>query len=289
MRYADLALHDAKDAGRRTWREFLPAMADKAEARRTLENDLRRALTVGELSVAYQPQLNIQAGTITGFEALVRWKHPTRGMIPPTEFIPVAEEIGCIIGLGEWMMKTACLEAARWPAPMTVAVNVSPRQLDDGDRLFNMVMAALQASGLEPGRLEIEITETALLEREGDVLATLHRLRAAGIGIAMDDFGTGYSSLSQLQAFPFSKIKIDRAFISGLGTNTESAAMVRAIVAMGLGLGMTTIAEGVETVEQAALAEADGCGNIQGYLISRPIAASDIEGLLKQYASTVEA
>ena len=289
MRHADLALHNAKNAGRRTWREFLPAMADKANARRALETDLRKALTLGELSVVYQPQLNIRTRTITGFEALVRWSHPTRGMISPTEFIPIAEEIGCITGLGEWVMKTACLEAARWPAPMSIAVNVSPRQLDDGDRLFSMVMTALQVSGLEPGRLEIEITETALLAREGDVLATLHRLRAAGIGIAMDDFGTGYSSLSQLQAFPFSKIKIDRAFIAGLGTNTESATMVRAIVAMGSGLGMTTIAEGVETVEQAALAGADGCNNIQGYLISRPVAASNIENLLKQYALPAEA
>ena len=288
MQYADLALHDAKNAGGRTWREFQPTMAAKAKARRALETDLRKALTLGELSVAYQPQLDVRAGTITGFEALVRWNHPTRGMVPPSEFIPVAEEIGCIVSLGEWVMKTACLEATRWPAPMSVAVNVSPKQLDDGDRLFNMVMMALHSSGLEPGRLEIEVTESALLVREGDVLATLHRLRAAGIGIAMDDFGTGYSSLSQLQAFPFSKIKIDRAFISGLGTNTESATMVKAIVAMGLGLGMATIAEGVETEEQAALAQADGCTNVQGYLISRPIPASAIDDLLKQYALTAE-
>ena len=289
MQHADLALHDAKNAGGRTWREFQPLMAAKAKERRILETDLRKALALGELSLAYQPQLDSRTGTITGFEALVRWKHPTRGMVPPAEFIPVAEEIGCIVGLGEWVMKTACLEAARWPAPLTVAVNVSPKQLDGGDRLFDMVMAALQASGLEPGRLEIEITESALLTHEGNVLKTLRRFREAGIGIAMDDFGTGYSSLSQLQKFPFSKIKIDRAFVAGLGTNPESATMVKAIVAMGSGLGMTTIAEGVETAEQAALAQADGCTNIQGYLISRPIAPSDIDGLLKQYAVTTEA
>ncbi len=289
MRHADLALHDAKNAGGRTWREFQPTMAVKAEARHALETDLRRALTSGELAVAYQPQVNMRTGTITGFEALVRWNHPTRGIVSPVEFIPVAEEIGCIVGIGEWVMKTACQEAARWPAPLTVAVNVSPKQLDDGDRLFKTVITALQAAGLEPGRLEIEITETALLAREGGVLKTLHRLRAAGIGIAMDDFGTGYSSLSQLQEFPFSKIKIDRAFISGLGANAESATMVKAIVAMGSGLGMATIAEGVETKEQAALAEADGCINIQGYLISRPVAASAIDGLLEQYALTAEA
>jgi diguanylate cyclase (GGDEF)-like protein len=283
MRHADLALYDAKGAGRRTWRTFAPAMAEQAQARRGLETDLRKALALGEFSLAYQPQLNVQTKRLTGFEALLRWNHPTRGSVPPVVFIPVAEDIGCIQGMGEWVLKTACLQAAKWPGSLSIAVNVSARQFGDCDRLFNAIQSALRTSQLAPSRLEIEITESALMAQEAPVLNLLHRLRALGIRFAMDDFGTGYSSLSQLRAFPFDKIKIDRSFISVLGQNHEAAAVIRAITALGSGLGMTTVAEGVETVEQAALVEADGCTDIQGYLISRPIPASEVDILLRQY------
>jgi diguanylate cyclase (GGDEF)-like protein len=283
MRHAELALYQAKGAGGRTWRVFEPAMAAQARARRELETDLRKALTLGEFSLAYQPQLHIRTQTLTGFEALLRWNHPTRGVVSPAAFIPVAEEIGCIVALGEWVLRTACKEAARWPAALSVAVNVSPRQLDDSERLFQAVQAALQLSGLPPERLELEITESSLLSRKASVLATLHRLHEAGIRIAMDDFGTGYSSLSQLRSFPFDKIKIDQSFIAGLGQDADTGAVVRAIAALGAGLGMTTTAEGVETEAQAALVDADGCTHIQGYLISRPIPPCEIEALLGRY------
>ena len=288
MRHADLALYDAKSVGGRAWRVFEPVMAAQARAKRELETDLRKALTLGELSLAYQAQFNVQKQVLTGFEALLRWNHPTRGTVPPGLFIPIAEEIGCILALGDWVVKTACNEAARWPAPLSVAVNVSPRQLEDRDRLFNTVVAALKGSGLAPERLELEITESSLLAQDGHVADTLHRLRGLGIRIAMDDFGTGYSSLSQLRSFPFSKIKIDRSFVSGLGLDGEATGLIRAIAALGAGLGMTTIAEGVETAEQAALVQADGCTDIQGYLISRPIPAAEIDALLGQYAPAAD-
>lgn len=283
LRHADLALYDAKSAGKRTWRMFAPALEIEARTKRDLESDLRKALALGELSLEYQPQLNLRTQTLTGFEALLRWHHPVRGSVSPTVFIPVAEEIGYIVALGEWVLKTACLEAARWPAPLRVAVNVSPRQLEDSQRLFRAVTGALEAARLDPERLELEITESSLMSMADSVLDTLHRFRARGIRIAMDDFGTGYSSLGQLRSFPFSKIKIDRSFITCLAQEADAAAVVRAIAAMGAGLGMTTTAEGVETSEQAALVEADGCTDIQGYLISRPVPVSQIDSLLKLY------
>jgi diguanylate cyclase (GGDEF)-like protein len=283
MRHADLALYSAKSFGGRTWRLFDPTLAAEAHARRELETDLRKALLLGELSIAYQPQLNIRTQTLSGFEALLRWNHPVRGAVSPTEFIPVAEEIGCIGALGEWVLKTACQEAARWPAALSVAVNVSPRQLEDSKRLLAAVLGALQLSGLAPARLELEITETSLLRHEEGILRTLHQFRALGIRIAMDDFGTGYASLGQLRSFPFTKIKIDRSFITALGQTADAAAIIRAIAALGTGLGMTTTAEGVETLEQAALVEADGCTDIQGFLISRPIPASDIDAMISRY------
>jgi diguanylate cyclase (GGDEF)-like protein len=288
MRHADLALYDAKSGGRRTCRVFSPAMAERAQTRRDLETDLRRALPLGEMSLAYQPQLNVRTKTLTGFEALLRWNHPVRGAVPPAVFIPVAEEIGCIAALGEWVLKTACNEAARWPAPLTVAVNVSPRQIENSERLIRAVDTALEVSGLSPSRLELEITESSLLSKADDVLATLHRLRDRGIRIAMDDFGTGYASLGQLRSFPFDKIKIDRSLIAGLPEGADAAAVIRVIAAIGSGLGMATTAEGVETSEQAALVEADGCTDIQGYLISRPVPASAIGDLMRRY-SLVEA
>jgi diguanylate cyclase (GGDEF)-like protein len=288
LRHANLALSDAKAAGGRTWRVFESAMASQAEARRALEADLRKALTLREFSVVYQPQFNIRTQTITGFEALVRWNHPLRGSVSPVLFIPIAEEIGSILALGEWVLTEACREAAQWPEPLSVAVNVSPRQLHESARLFDAVQSALRATGLPPERLELEITEGSLLSKDTHVLTALRRLRATGIRIAMDDFGTGYSSLSQLRSFPFTKIKIDRSFVSGLGTDDDAAAVVRAIAALGASLGMTTTAEGVETETQASLVAADGCTDIQGYLISKPIPAIEIDALLRRFAAATD-
>ena len=279
---AELVLAEAKSAGGQKWRMFETALAATVNARRDLETELRKALKLSEMSVAYQPQINVKSRTVTGFEALLRWNHPTLGAISPATFIPVAEEIGCIAAMGEFVLKTACQEAARWPAPLFVAVNVSPRQFEDGERLLGAVTSALQASGLDPGRLELEVTESSLLARDGTVLDTLRRLREAGVRIAMDDFGTGYSSLGQLRSYPFTKIKIDRSFIGGLGADPQAGAVIRAIASLGLGLGMTTTAEGVETPQQAALVEADGCTDIQGYLYSRPISPADIDDLLRR-------
>ncbi len=283
MRHADLALYGAKAGGRGTWRLFDADMAETAQRQRALENDLRQALALGELSLAYQPQFNVRHQRLTGFEALLRWNHPTRGAVPPLVFIPVAEDIGCIQELGDWVLMTACAQAARWPEPLAIAVNVSPRQLANADHLFNAVQTALTAAGLDPRRLELEITESCMIAPETQVLDVLHRLRALGIRIAMDDFGTGYSSLSQLRAFPFDKIKIDRSFVATLGTDAEAAAVIKAITTLGTGLGMATIAEGVETAEQADRVAADGCSDIQGYLISRPVPATGVDALLRQY------
>ena len=283
MRYAELALYDAKSAGGGTWRVFNPGMAAQAQARRELETALRKALKMGELSLVYQPQLNVRTQRLTGFEALLRWTHPILGQVAPSTFIPVAEEIGCIVALGEWVLKTACQEATRWPESVSVAVNVSPRQLGDSARLAAAVHSALQSSGLPAGRLELEITEGAMLSTDPHVLETLHRLRASGIRIAMDDFGTGYSSLSQLRSFPFDKIKIDRSFVAALGFNGEAAAMIQAIATLGAGLGMTTTAEGVETPDQEALVGAHGCTDIQGYLLSRPIAPAEVDVFIDRY------
>ncbi len=288
MRRVGLALSEAKNArarspSRHTWRMFEPEMASGARARQAFETDLRKAQALNEFSLAFQAQLHIRTGAVTGFEALLRWTHPARGSVPPMEFIPVAEEIGCIVALGEWVLREACKVAAQWPDGLSVAVNVSPRQFADSERLFAAVHSALRASGLGPERLELEITESSLLAREAHVLETLHRLRACGIRIAMDDFGTGYSSLSQLVSFPFDKIKIDRSFIAGLGRDAEATAVLRAISALGSGLGMTTTAEGVETEAQAALVAADGCTDIQGYLIGRPIPAREIDDFLGEH------
>jgi diguanylate cyclase (GGDEF)-like protein len=283
MRHAELALYDAKSAGRHTWRMFDPVMAVHAHTRRDLEAGLRNALAIGELSLVYQPQMDVRTQALVGFEALLRWNHPVFGEVSPAIFIPVAEEIGCIVAFGEWVLRTACKQAVGWPATLSVAVNVSPFQLQESDRLFDAVEAALQVSGLPAERLELEITESALIVAETRVLATLHRLRDRGIRIAMDDFGTGHSSLSRLRLFPFSKIKIDQRFVARLGVDDEAAAVIRAIVTLGQGLGMATIAEGVETADQAARVEAGGCTQIQGYLLSQPIRATQVDVFLRQY------
>ncbi len=279
LRNADLALYKAKAEGRGTFRMFEPAMAERMQARNRMETDLRRALAAGEFELHFQPLVDVQSGDVTAAEALIRWRHPEQGLISPADFIPLAEETGLIVPLGEWVLRSACTQAASWPQEIKVAVNLSPVQVRD-DRLPETVATILRETGLEPGRLELEITEGVLLDGEERTLAMLTRLRAIGVGLAMDDFGTGYSSLSYLRRFPFSKIKIDRSFVRLLPNDAESAAIVRAIITMGAGLGMATTVEGVENAEQYAFVAAEHCGQVQGYHVSRPLPGPAFLGFL---------
>ena len=279
LKNADLALYRAKLDGRGTFRFFEAEMDARMQARRRLELDMRQALARREFQLHYQPQLNLQNNRITGCEALIRWKHPERGMVSPLDFIPLAEEIGLIVPIGEWVMRQACRDAASWPVPLSVAVNVSPAQFKS-ERLVEMVMSVLSSSGLPARRLEVEITEGVLLQESERTLQTLHRLRELGVRVSMDDFGTGYSSLSYLRSFPFDKIKIDRSFVKDLSAKPDGDAIIRAIAGLGQSLGMTTVAEGVETADQMERIRADGCTDVQGYLISRPIPVDDLVELL---------
>ena len=279
LKNADMALYRAKSDGRGTFRFFEPDMDARAQARRRLEVDLRAALAAEDFQIHYQPLVELSSGAITGFEALMRWPHATRGMIPPTEFIPVAEEIGLISQIGAFVLRRACADAALWPAHVKVAVNLSPVQFRSGN-LLQVVIDALEASGLSPHRLELEITETLLLERSEAVLATLHALRALGVRISMDDFGTGYSSLSYLRSFPFDKIKIDRSFVHGLQRQADSQAIVRAIVSLGSSLGITITAEGIEDESDLACLKAEGCNEGQGYLFAKAQPQADVLRLL---------
>ncbi len=279
LKNADMALYRAKADGRGTYRFFEPEMDARAQERRALELDMRAALVRGEFELYYQPIHDLDSGRILAFEALARWNHPTRGMIRPDDFIPLAEQTGLIVPLGEWVLRTACSEAARWSQEVGVAVNLSPVQFK-GRNLVATVAGALSASGLKPQRLELEITESVLLQDSDGTLATLHSLRALGARIAMDDFGTGYSSLSYLRSFPFDKIKIDRSFVHELATRDNSMAIVRAVTGLGRSLGICTTAEGVETDEQLALLRVEGCTEVQGYLFNPPLPASNVEGML---------
>jgi len=280
VRAADLALYQAKEDGRQSVRMFNQAMDTRARARHALLGDLRRALALQQFEVHYQPQTNLLTRQLVGFEALVRWRHPEQGLIPPDRFIPLAEEMGLIVGIGEWVLRTACADAMSWPGELAVAVNVSAKQLEDQTRLPRVVEAALTATGLPACRLEVEITESALMRYEKQALHVLHALRAKGVRISMDDFGTGYSSLSQLRSFPFDKLKIDRSFVRDLSNSEEAVAVIRAIAALGASLGMTTTAEGVETDAQEAMVRNDGCTDMQGYLVSRPVPASEVTELI---------
>jgi EAL domain-containing protein (putative c-di-GMP-specific phosphodiesterase class I) len=237
--------------------------------------DLRTALHAGALELHYQPLIDIASGETCAFEALLRWPHPERGMIPPADFIPVAEETGLIGAIGAFVLRQACADASAWPADAKVAVNLSPLQFRTGN-LLQTVMGALEASGLSPHRLELEITETLLLDRSDRILATLHALRALGVRIAMDDFGTGYCSLSYLRSFPFDKIKIDRSFIRDLCSNPDSQAIVRAIITLGSSLGITITAEGVETESEFETLRAEGCTQAQGFFFSLPRPQRDV-------------
>jgi diguanylate cyclase (GGDEF)-like protein len=276
LRNADLALYRAKSDGRGTFRFFEPVMDLQMQIRRVMEQDLRKALPAGEFELYYQPVVNLASNEISGFEALIRWNHPTNGMISPADFIPLAEEIGFIVPMGEWIIRQACTTAARWPDNLHVAVNISAIQFRSPG-LMQVIVGALAASGLPSTRLEIEITESVLLHNREATLAVLHQLRALGIRIAMDDFGTGYSSLTYLQSFPFDKIKIDRSFVKDITENASSLNIVRAVAALANGMGMTATAEGVETAEQLDSIASEGCTEMQGFLFSRPLPAAEIE------------
>jgi diguanylate cyclase (GGDEF)-like protein len=278
LKNADLAMYAAKSAGRRTYRFFEPGMDAQVKARRQLELDLRQAIADEALEVYYQPCLSLAHDTITGCEALVRWRHPQRGMISPAEFIPIAEETGLINQLGEWVLATACAEAATWPEDIKLAVNVSPVQFKSGT-LSLKIVTALATSGLPASRLELEITEAVLIRDDETALAVLHQLRETGVRIALDDFGTGYSSLSYLQRFPFDKIKIDRCFVNDIAEPGGSSCIVRAVVNIAAERHMTTTAEGVETQQQKELLRALGCSEMQGYLFSPPRPAMELRQL----------
>jgi predicted signal transduction protein with EAL and GGDEF domain len=288
LRNADMALYRAKADGRGTYHFFQPEMDAQMQERRKLELDLRKALLAEQFELYYQPLVDVASGEVSGFEALIRWNHPERGLVPPDAFIPVAEEIGLIVPLGDWVLKQACREAATWPGKLTVAVNLSAVQFRN-QMLALSVVSALGQSGLAASRLELEITESVLLQDDRSVLDALHQLRDLGVRICMDDFGTGYSSLSYLRSFPFDKIKIDRSFISELGKGNDAVAIVRAVLELGSSLGMTTTAEGVETEQQVDILRAEGCMQLQGYLFSRPIPAPQIAPLLQQFRPRVRA
>jgi diguanylate cyclase (GGDEF)-like protein/PAS domain S-box-containing protein len=280
LKNADMALSRAKNDSRGTFSFFEAAMDAQAQSRRKIEIDLRDAIRDDVLRPHYQPLIDLSTGRITGFEALVRWPHPERGMISPAEFIPVAEETGLINALGGLMLRRACMDATLWPDDVRVAVNLSPSQFRTGN-LLSVVMDALKQSGLPAKRLELEITETLLLEKSSQVLATLHALRALGVRISMDDFGTGYSSLSYLRSFPFDKIKIDQSFVRDLAANREAQAIVRSIISLGAGLGVTITAEGVETEAELNCLRTEGCHEGQGFLFSQARPNAEIVGLLK--------
>jgi predicted signal transduction protein with EAL and GGDEF domain len=271
LTHADTALYRAKTEGRNTYRFFEAKMGAEVRDRRLLEHDLRLAIARGQLRLAYQPQLEAGTREVTGFEALLRWNHATRGEISPSVFIPIAEETGAILQIGDWVLKTACSEAATWTRPLKVAVNVSAVQLHNTNFVQELHQILLD-TGLPPGRLEIEITETALVRDFNRTLMMLRQIKALGVGIAMDDFGTGYSSLSNLRAFPFDRIKIDRSFIKSVNANGQAATIVRAVLGLGRGLGLPVLAEGVETGAELKFLQDESCDQVQGYLLGRPAA-----------------
>jgi predicted signal transduction protein with EAL and GGDEF domain len=281
LRSADMALYRAKADGRNTFRFFEPEMDRSMQARRALELDLRKAIANGEFVLHYQPMVNLQSGDTCGFEALVRWIHPVRGFVQPLDFIPIAEETGLIVPIGEWILRTACKEAATWPSDIRLAVNLSPNQFKK-QNIGATVVSALAHSGLAAGRLELEITESVLLHDNAVTLATLFQIRDLGVRISMDDFGTGYSSLSYLRSFPFDKIKIDRSFVHDLERQEESKTIVRAITNLGLGLGMAITGEGVETRGEADYLREEGCTEAQGYFFGKPLPASELRKILAE-------
>jgi diguanylate cyclase (GGDEF)-like protein/PAS domain S-box-containing protein len=284
---AGAALSRAKAKSRGTISIYEPEMDQHIRDRRVLHQDLSTAIKNGEISLYYQPQASSHptgSSKIIGFEALARWRHPVRGFVPPSDFIPLAEESGLIFEMGQWILREACREAASWPVPLQVAVNLSPAQFMHGD-VVSLVHSILLETGLAPGRLELEITEGVLIEDFDRGLALLRRLKGLGVRISMDDFGSGYSSLSYLQAFPFDKIKIDRTFVMNLGRTPQSAAIVRAVIGLGHGLEMSIVAEGVETQEQLSFLAEQGCDAVQGYFIGKPFPIEQYDALVGRVAS----
>ena len=279
LKNADLALYCSKTEGRGRYRFFEPDMDAKIQARRMLELDLQNALSLNQFDLHYQPLIDLKSDMVVAMEALLRWKHPVRGNVPPSEFIPVVEEIGLIERLGRWVIQQACREAATWPDGISVSVNLSPHQFKSSTLALD-VAAALASSGLPAERLELEITESALMQNTASTLEVLTTIRAFGVKVAMDDFGTGYSSLSYLHAFPFDKIKIDKCFVQSLSEKKESAHILRAVVDLGTNLKMVTTAEGVETAAQLQQLREDGCTQVQGYYFSPPQPATQIPSLL---------
>ena len=285
MKAADTALYAAKTAGRSTFKFFDVGMTEQLRVKREIEMELREAIDGGDqLALYYQPLLSLSTGKLTGFEALMRWRHPSKGMVSHGDFIPVAEETGLIVELGAWAMRTACREAMLWPQDIKVAVNVSSVQFKSGD-LVSVVEASLSTTGLPARRLELEITESILMQDNTTTHATLHRLRELGVGISMDDFGTGYSSLSYLRSFPLNKIKIDRSFVSDLGTASDREVIIRSIIDIAHTLGMATTAEGVETSAQMEALRLLGCDEAQGYFISKPAPAANLSAVIAQWHS----
>ncbi len=286
---AGAALFRAKAKSRGSISIYEPEMDQQIRDRRVLHQDLSLAIKNGELSLHYQPQAmarqTVAASEVIGFEALARWLHPVRGFVPPGDFIPIAEESGLIVEMGAWILREACREAASWPMPLQIAVNLSPAQFMHGD-LVGLVHSILLETGLAPGRLELEITEGVLIEDFDRGLALLRRLKALGVRISMDDFGSGYSSLSYLQAFPFDKIKIDRAFVINLGRNAQSAAIIRAVIGLGHGLEMSIVAEGVETQEQLGFLADEGCDAVQGYFLGKPLPIGQYAALVGRNGGT---
>jgi EAL domain-containing protein (putative c-di-GMP-specific phosphodiesterase class I) len=269
MKNADLALYRAKQDGRNTFRFFEPAMDAALQKRRRLEHELRHALRKNQLYLDYQPQFDLDSSRLMGYEALVRWWHPSEGEVPPATFIPIAEETGLIAPLGEWILRTACAYATTWPLDTTLAVNLSPAQFKTQD-VVALVRKVLAETGLDPHRLELEINEGILLQNTDAVVEALTRLDELGVSIAMDDFGTGYASLNYLTRFPVSKIKIDRSFIDTLGVSPQTSAIVSSIVGLGQSLKVTITAEGVETEGQAAMLKKWGCDQVQGFYYGKP-------------------
>lgn len=299
---ADLAMHQAERDGRNRVRRFEPSMQERARLRQALEADLRaamamqqvelrRALVSEQFEVHYQPQVSLADGRPTGFEALVRWRHPRRGLVPPDAFIPLAEEIGLIGLLGDWVLRTACRAAASWPVPLKLGVNISPLQLIDGRGMILAVQRALADSGLPAERLEIELTESALAGEVADTLAAIRRL---GVGLALDDFGTGHSSLGRLRSFHFDRLKIDRSFVADLRPEASPEArraaewMIRAVASLGGGLDMQTVVEGIETEEQRAVARAAGCTEMQGWLTGRPVSEGAVPDVIARLTAAAD-
>jgi diguanylate cyclase (GGDEF)-like protein/PAS domain S-box-containing protein len=285
LRNADVALYRAKEGGRNAFRFYDPSMDHRLEEKRARELAVRNALARGEFEVHYQPYVSVINERICGLEALLRWRHPEHGLLPPSEFIPVAEEAGFIGTLGEWVLRKACEDAAQWPVYIRLAVNISPSQCNAS--LTQTVMSALAMSRLSPGQLELEITESALLQDSSTTVSVLHQLRGLGVKISMDDFGTGYSSLSYLRSFPFDKIKIDKSFVKDVLTDSDSLAIVRAVAGLGASFGVPTTAEGVETVEQFEQVRAAGCTHVQGFYFGRPMPLDDVLQVLHRRRAAI--